>query len=202
VYQPEIHIKKCAVPLPSCRCHRYCAIVPVESRLRHRALQLFSCPWLRACANVPVPGPSSCLCHRINVHRRCLSRLADRSIRRRSGRQSMYLLGHTSQHVPCPCHCADAIGPVHRAHQNMPATSCPCNCSHARGCAIVPVPMCLRQGHRDCAIVPAPFARTIVPPAPSRPGHCSITSDTHAVNIASVTYPLMLQPRWCRYRLY
>jgi hypothetical protein len=105
-------------------------------------------------------------------------------------------------HVPCPCHCADAIVPVHRAHQIMPATSCPCNCSHARGCAIVPVPMCLRQGHRDCAIVPAPFARTIVPPAPSRPGHCSITSDTHAVNIASVTYPLMLQPRWCRYRLY
>ena len=33
-------------------------------------------------------------------------------------------------HVPCPCHCADAIVPVHRAHQIMPATSCPCNCSH------------------------------------------------------------------------
>jgi hypothetical protein len=124
VYQPEIHIKKCAVPLPSCKCHRYCAIVPVESRRRHRALQLFSCTWLRACANVPVPGPS-CLSHQTNVHRRCLSRPADRSIRRRSGQQSMYLPGHTSQHVPCPGHCADAIGPVHRAHQIMPATSCP-----------------------------------------------------------------------------
>ena len=53
----------CHVPCPR---HRADAIVvPVESRRCHRALQLFSCPWLchRACANVPVPGPS-CPCHR------------------------------------------------------------------------------------------------------------------------------------------
>jgi hypothetical protein len=112
MYPPEKHITTCAVPVPSCRCHRYCAIVPVESRLCHRALQLFSCTWLcrRACANVPVPGPS------------CL-------------------------------------------------------------------------GHRARSIVPVPsFHRAIVSvPVPSLPCHCSITSDTQAVNIASVTYPLMVK---------
>ncbi len=115
-YPPEIHITTCAVPVPLCQSHCSCAIAPVESRLCHRALQLFSWPWLcpHACANVPVPGPS--------------------------------YLGH-------------------RAH------------------AIVPVPS---------------FHQAIVPvPAPSRPCHCSITSDNHADNITSVTHP-----HWCCYRLY
>ncbi len=71
----------------------------------------------------PHSGPNNCCVATAhlsgNVHRRCLSRPADRSLCRRSGRQSMHLLGHTSQHVPCPCLCADAIGPVHRAHQIM-----------------------------------------------------------------------------------
>jgi len=95
MYPPEKHITTCVMPVPSCRCHRYCATVPVESRLCHRELQLLLCTWLchRACANVSVP-------------------------------------------------------------------------------------------------------------APSHPCHCSITSDTQAVNIASVTYPLMVQPCWCCYRLY
>ena len=60
MYLPDIHITTCAVPVPLCRCHRYCAIMPVESRLCHCALQLLSCTWLchHACANAPVPGPS------------------------------------------------------------------------------------------------------------------------------------------------
>ena len=96
-------------------------------------------------------------------------------------------------HVPCPCHCADAIVPVHRAHQIMPATSCPCNCSHARGCAIVPVPMCLRQGHRDCAIVPAPFARTIVPPAPFEVVYHDDDDDDGSALLSSMTATTMLK---------
>ena len=67
--------------------------------------------------------------------------------------------------------------------------SCLCQCACAR--AIVTVPLCPRH-----------CARTIVPPVPSLPCHCSITSDTHAVNIASVTNPSMVQPCWCHYRLY
>ena len=215
-----IHITACAVPAPSCRCHRSCAIVPVESRRCHRALQSFSCPWLchRACANVPVPGlyfttrniaiytrdigccdvdeddsnekdgdKHDCelryvrrfCCHCcslpnevIDLRMGCVlffpTRIHGLSPRQRDELQALTqgkkcslalststsrqiylaakqkteqdLSGYTSQHVPCPCHCADAIVPVHRARRIMPATSFPCNCSRA-----VAVPSCLCQ---------------------------------------------------------
>ena len=114
MYPPDIHITTCAVPVPSCRCHRYCRITPMPS-----------CPAI-VVVHMAVPP--------------CL----------------------------CQCACARAIAP---------GPLWPLQCTHA----IVPP----RQRVTACAIA-----------------SCSITSDTQAVNIASVTYPLMVQPCWCSYCLY
>ena len=126
-----------------------------------------------------------------------------------------------NQSFLCLCHHACAIIPVPEAS---------CLCHHA--CANVPVPGPLCLCHHASTILTVPlFFRAIVPePVPSRPCHCSRAtvpvpsclcqiSNTppvqsmewqgspspeinHAVNIASVANPLMVQPCWRRYRLY
>ena len=78
----------------------------------------------------------------IHVQRRCLSRLANRSIRRRSGRQSTYLLGqHHTCAMPlplCRCHRSCASGPSNHA------------------CAIVPLILFSSTNQKICSLARLP----------------------------------------------
>ena len=63
---------------------------------------------------------------------------------------------YTSRHAPCPCHRANAMVIVPSCLSNHAYAIVPCNCCRAHGCATMPVPMRLCQGHRAWAIVAAP----------------------------------------------
>ena len=102
--------------------------------------------------------------------------------------------------VPMPsllCHHACRITPMPLCpaivvvHMAVPPCLCQCACARA----IAPGPLWPLQCTH--AIVP-PRQRVTACAIAS----CSITSDTQAVNIASVTYPLMVQPCWCSCCLY
>jgi len=94
----------------------------------------------------------------------------------------------------------------HRACRIAPVPLCPEMCCHA-----LAVPPCLCQCACARAIAPVPSCplhctHAIVPPShrvsACAIASCSITSNTQAANIASVTYTLMVQLYCCCYRLY
>ena len=134
----------------------------------------------------------------INVHWRCLSNSARRQIylaaklpiEHVSARNTHHNMCHPRVIVPMPSFLG--IVPIESCLQHrapaivlvpVAVPLCQCQCACAR--AIVTVPSCPRHGAR--AIVLPPSRAIVSVPVPSRLCHCSITSDTHAVNGASVT---------------
>ena len=111
------------------------------------------------CPAIAIKGPTHAQIFDVfaTAHVSGLSRLAEKSVLWRSCRQSRYPPEITSRHVPCPCHCAEAIVLVPSRPLNHACAIVPCNCFRALGRATVPVQMCLCQGHPTWAIVPAPL---------------------------------------------
>ena len=86
-----------------------------------------------------------------NVYRHCLSQLAKICLLAKLWTAHVSA-GHTHHNMRR----ARAIVPMPSLLSNHAYAIVPCNCCCAHGCATMPVPMCLCQGHRAWAIVAAP----------------------------------------------
>jgi hypothetical protein len=84
------------------------------------------CPGRRASQSIKFFRVSRKQCNEDYKCSSALSKSTSRQINSAAKRPTEHVSAGTHiTHVPCPCHCADAIVPVHQAHQIMPVPSCP-----------------------------------------------------------------------------